>query len=1079
MIRFSPVLAAVVGAVSVSAIVTSPVAAQSSLEKGFVSPPASARPHTWWHWINGNITREGITADLQAMARIGIGGAQIFNVEVGVPAGKTPFMSPQWREAVVHAAKEAKRFGVELCLHNCAGWSSSGGPWITPEYSMQILTWSETRITGGRRITETLKEPPKRAGYYRDICVLAFKVPPAGDTFRIPDARSKAAFDRGPSGLPLNDRWTPGGGDAPPGVTITPTDVVVLPAAANGAVTWDAPPGEWVLMRMGHTTTGKDNHPAPESGRGLECDKLSRAAMDWHWEKGIAPILKDMGTELAGKVLNNSLIDSYEVGSQNWTPAFREEFRKRRGYDVLPWLPVVTGRVVGSAERSERFLWDFRRTIADLLAENYVGRFRELCHKNGMQFSIEPYGNGPFDNLQIGAMGDIPMGEFWIGGGASETIKIAASAAHVTGRSVVGAESFTADERTGRFLVEPYGVKALGDRMFTQGVNRYIFHRYAHQPWLNLSPGMTMGPWGMHLERTQTWWDQGADWMRYIARCQHLLQSGRFVADVLTFSGDDAPNDLLRPTLPRGYDYDGCDRTILMKARVDKGEIVLPGGARYRVLVLPDSPWMTPETAAKIAQLAKDGATIVGRKPEKSPSLVGYPACDEKVRSLATGMKLVEPSRLASVLGEPDVAIPTGTPFVWIHRRTNDADIYFVSNQRYRNLSAIVSFRVKGKSPELWRPETGVIEAAPIWNSAGERTDVSLHLGPAESVFVVFRKSANDRHLVKVVRESGPAVAEAPRTIQIVSARYEPVEGEGGADVTEKVKAMVVSGETEIPATNAAFGDPTVNRLKQLRIVYVLDGKRMEKIAAENDTLILLEAGPDTDLPDFDIVGGRLLAYSPGTYAFTDAAGKISRQNAGVAKELPLLGEWRLSLPQRSGTTSNVIFPDGKLTAWNESADPNVRYFSGTATYETAFTVPNDWTGKENAVILDLGRVKNFAEVTLNGKALPLLWKAPFRLNVSEHLQPGRNTLTVRVTNLWPNRLIGDEQLPAEASFNPGSAIKAWPDWIVNGTPRPKTERTTFTTWQFWKKDDKPLDSGIIGTVRLLAVPTLPLGGSQ
>jgi len=795
------------------------VRAQDALQKGFQNPPASARPHTWWHWMNGNISKEGITADLEEMAKVGIGGAQIFNVDQGIPAGKTPFMSAGWRSAVVHAAREAKRLRLELCLHNCAGWSSSGGPWIDPAHSMQMLTWSETAVTGEQKVALTLKEPPKRAAYYQDICVLAIKRSPAGDSARLPDIRTKALFERGAAGIgPIIES-----GAIPPG------DVVVLTCNAEGSLSWEAPPGEWTLLRMGHTSTGAVNAPAPDAGRGLECDKLSREAMDLHWKKGIAPILKDLGPDLAGKVLDNALIDSYEVGSQNWTPMIRAEFQKRCGYDPLPWLPVVTGRVIGSAERSERFLWDLRRTIADLFAENYAGRFKELCHKNGMQFSVEPYGNGPFDTLQIGEVADIPMGEFWVGGGATETIKIAASAEHVMGRSIVGAESFTADDTRGRWLVEPYGIKPLGDRMFTEGLNRYIFHRYAHQPWMGLNPGMTMGPWGTHLERTVTWWDQSREWLKYIARCQYLLQSGRFVADALTFSGADAPGDLLRPTLPPGFDYDGCDRGVLMTARVEDGQIVLPGGAHYRVLILPDSEWMTPQTAQKIAELVKAGATVVGRPPRKSPSLSGYPGCDAAVEALTAGLAFTPPEGLARALGGPDVAFHDGTPLPWIHRQAGNADLYFLSNPRYANQQVKVAFRVSGKTPELWYPETGKTETAPLWESESDQTEVSLSLGPAESVFVVFRNPATTDHLVKIERSGGPQVTRATPVIQIETALYEAVDGAGSADVTAKVRQSVEQGETEIPATNTMFGDPTPLHVKRLRIVYTLDGKRVEK----------------------------------------------------------------------------------------------------------------------------------------------------------------------------------------------------------------------------------------------------------
>ncbi len=1042
----------------------SPVEVLTAAE--FQTPPLAARPHTWWHWMNGNISHEGITADLEAMAQAGIGGAQIFNVDQGIPLGKVLYMTPEWRQAMTHAAKEAKRVGLELCFHNCAGWSSSGGPWITPEFSMQALTWSESTVIGGKKLALELKEPTKRSDYYKDIAVLAVKVPAAGDTARIANIRAKALFDRGGDGLGLNVKGAAGEGQATEAATPW-ADVVVLQCTPDGKLTWDAPAGSWLLLRMGHTTTGAMNAPAPEAGRGLECDKLSREAIELHWEKGVAPVLADIGPDLVGKSLNNALIDSYEMGSQNWTPKLRRAFIAQHRYDPLPWMPVVTGRVIGSAEQSERFLWDWRRTIADLFADNYTGRFKELCHENKLQFSVEPYGNGPFDNLQIGMQGDILMGEFWVpGGSAGETVKIAASCAHVMGRKIVGAESFTAGENEGRWQVEPYGIKALGDRMFSQGVNRYIFHRYAHQPWLDLKPGMTMGPWGSHLERTQTWWKQAATWLTYVARCQHLLQSGRFVADVLTFCGDDAPNDLYRPSLPPGYDYDGCDRTVLRTAKVDKGELVLPSGARYKVLMIPDSVWLTPQTTAKLVELSKAGAKIVGRKPEKSPSLVGYPACDTEVKALAAQLTL---TTLTAALPAPDVMLPKATPFVWLHRSTADAEIYFVSNQRYTNQKATVGFRVVGRAPELWHPETGATEAAPLWQADKTHTRVTLQLGPAESVFVVFRKNAKPgKQLTKIERTGGTTAIAKPPVLEILSARYEATDGAGGADVTAKVKELVAAGETEIPATNALFGDPISLHVKHLKISYTLDGKPQEKTVGENATLVLLGSGPDNALPEFALTGGKLLAYTPGTYTFTDPRGAI-KQVAALALRETLLTGWELTFPGQASRTLE------KLVSWTELPEPDAKYFSGTAAYKTSFTHTPDPT---RAVILDLGVVKNFADVLLNGQSLGTLWKAPWRLDITELVRPGSNTLEVKITNLWVNRLIGDEQLPPEDGVEwtgKTGPIKAWPKWLLEGKPRPATERVTFTTWRYWTRDDKPLDSGLLGPARILHVPNLPL----
>ncbi len=1048
------------------------------MESGFKNPPNSAKPHTWWHWINGNISKEGITADLEAMKKIGLGGAQIFNVEVGIPEGNTPFMSRQWKDCLAHAFKEAKRLGIEICVHNCDGWSSSGGPWVKPEHAMQNLTWSETPVRGPSRFDAVLPVPEMKLGYYKDVAVYAVRRPEQ-HLFRTPNIRAKASFDRG-------DRIAPDFGEHNLGSVIASADIKILPINEDGKLAWEVPEGEWILIRMGHSPTGAVNAPASRAGRGPEVDKMSRQAMDAFWGGMMATALQANGT-ISKFGLNNALIDSYEVGSQNWTPLFGAEFLKRRGYDPMPYLPAITGRIVESREVTERFLWDWRRTVCDLFADNYFAYFKELCHKNGLLFSTEGYGNGSFDNLQVSGIADIPMGEFWVGGMAMESTKLAASAAHTNGRAVVGAESFTADDVRGRWLVDPYSVKALGDKIFTLGINRYIFHRYAHQPWLNLEPGMTMGPWGMNLDRTITWWDQGSAWMKYIARCQHLLQSGRFVADVVAFTGEEGPNDLPMlggTVVPIGYDYDGCDATVLQKMKVENGEIVLPTGMRYRVLLLPESTWMTPKTAQKIADLVEKGATVVGPKPLRSPSLSDMGKGDsevqrigEQVWSKLDGKTLVGTSfgkgkvywgeSLKTVLARNKVHadIESSMPINWIHRIIDGADVYFVSNPAYRSINVDVKFRVKGKLPEIWNPETGTIEQALFWNEEAGRTTVQLQLDSAGSVFVVFRKPAPAKHLVSL-RFVGQGDQEVkPPKIEIVEARYEAIDGSGGADVTEKAKAVVAGGATEIAATNSNFGDPTVNHRKKLTLVYTFNGKRMERVVEENQTIEFVPQGPDNSPADFLISAGKAQLWKSGNYIWTNTKGGKGRvMSQPVVYEIK--GSWDVSFPPNEGAPTKLAMP--KLISWTDSSDSGVRFFSGTATYRTKFS----WAvaGVANRrVWIDLGRVKNFAEVELNGHKFETLWKAPFKVDVTNWLKKGANNLTVKVTNLWPNRLIGDEQYPAEVKWN-GGPITEWPEWLTAGKPRPLTKRIAFTTWQFYNKDSLLLESGLIGPVKIIGM---------
>ncbi|UCH34722.1 MAG: hypothetical protein JSV65_19750 [Armatimonadota bacterium] len=1076
-------------------------AAADSLAAGFERPPDSAKPHTWWHWLNGNSSEAGITADLEAMRSAGIGGVQIFNVDCGIPDGPVPVMSQEWREHTRHAIAEAARLGLEVCVHNCAGWSSSGGPWVSPEHAMQMLTWSEQTVTGPALFDAVLEQPPTRRDYYRDIAVFAIPTPKdsAAAAYRIAGIGPKASFARPPMRDP---ELTPG---APAGIPASGVVDITSHMDTSGKLTWDVPDGQWTVLRMGHTCTGAQNAPAPASGRGLEVDKLSREAMDAFWPGFMGAVIAEAGP-LTGTTLNNALIDSYETGYQNWTPRFREEFVRLRGYDPMPYLPAITGRVVESLEQSERFLWDFRRTVADLWAANYYGYFAELCRKHDMLFSVEPYGNGGFDNLQCGGLADVPMGEFWVpNAGAGETLKIAASAAHTNARKFVGAESFTADERRGRWLVEPYGIKALGDYVFTQGINRYIFHRYAHQPWMDLYPGMTMGPWGTHLERTITWWDQASAWFRYIARCQYLLQSGKFVADACYFTGEAGPNNLdgrpwLNPQLPAGYDYDGCDATVVMnRMAVRNGRIVLPDGMSYGVLVLPDSRFMTPALARKIRDLVRAGATVIGPKPEQSPSLQGYPQCDAEVAAIGEevwgncdgrtvkqraygkgrvlwGVTMREVFMLLKTPWDFDYRAAGGAKLAYIHRRIGDAEVYFVSNQQYRNVAVDCRFRVHGKLPELWHPDTGAIELAPLWRATGSRTVVSLRMEPAASVFVVFRKPAKGDHLTHVAR-SGPAgpKPQAER-IEVTLARYEAQDGSRWGDVTARVAAMVAAGQTEIPATNEVFGDPVPMAVKRLRVEYLLNGKPMQAMADEGSSVLLSSqarlAAQSQWFLRLKTSGTAILTpWRAGIYELRTAWGAMQTIPVGVgADELQVTGPWTVRFTPGWGAPPEATFPE--LASWTDNAEEGIRYYSGSATYIKDITVPASALGRGRDVVLDLGSVKNFAEVTLNGRYLGALWKAPFRVNVTGMLKAGENTLEIKVTNLWPNRLIGDEQLPPEVEWE-GNRLKAWPDWLWSGKPRPRTERYTFTTWRFWWKDSELVESGLLGPVVIRSAKTV------
>jgi hypothetical protein len=781
------------------------VSRAEKLEQQFLAPPASAKPWVYWYFMDGNLTREGMRADLAAMKQAGIGGAIFLEVNIGIPRGSVDFMSPQWQELFADAVHEADRLGIQIALGSGPGWCGTGGPWITPDLAMQHLVASETNVTGPLIFSANLLRPQPRKpyfgewtltpelkkewqGFYRDVAVLAFPTPDG--TNRIAAINEKALYLRDPfSSRPGVKPFLPAPAEfpvLPANACVSADKMIVLTSkmSADGELVWDVPPGNWTIMRLGCTLTGQTTRPAPQPGLGFETDKFDRAALDAHFAAFTKKLLAKVGVHTnADGGLTAVHFDSWEMGAQNWSPNFRKEFQKRRGYDLLKFLPAYTGRIVGSDEISERFLWDVRRTAQELVVENHVGRLAELAHKNGLTLSLEPYDLNPAGDLTLGRVADVPQCEFWyLGFNTFFSAIEAASIAHTCGRPVVAGEAFTSEPGED-WKADPAALKPLGDWAFCAGVNRFDFHRFQAQPWTNRWPGMTMGAYGVHWDRTQTWWDMVPAYHDYLSRCQFLLQRGVTVADVCFLAAEGAPHVFRPPSSATagnppdhgGYNFDGCaPETLLERATVKNGKLVFPSGTTYQILVLPERQTMTPGLLRKIKSLVAEGATVFGPPPAKSPSLENFPQCDTEVKKLAREMwgdcdgknvfahtfgkgqilwreTQVKPGEqygdfaavtniLAGMNLPPDFS--SDGPIRFTHRRDGDTEIYFVANREAKVVATNCVFRAVGKQPELFDPLTGDTRPLPRFSETTAGTEIPLRFDPGQSYFILFRKPA-------------------------------------------------------------------------------------------------------------------------------------------------------------------------------------------------------------------------------------------------------------------------------------------------------------------------------------------------
>jgi hypothetical protein len=1095
-----------------------------SLETGFLTPPDSAKPRVWWHWMNGNITKEGIRADLEWMHRVGIAGFQNFDAALMTPQiveKRLVYMTPEWKEAFRLTTRLADSLGLEMAIAGSPGWSESGGPWVKPEQAMKKFVWSETRIEGGKPFGGKLAAPPSTTGvfqnipinngasftgqkpaplpvFYADAAVIAYRLPerdinmaslkprvtssggkfdlslltdgdvatstflpaaPAGENAWIqfefqkpetmealtivgggsagifgfgadPDNRSLEAGDAAKSFHKVID--IPSGGVGQKTLTFTPTtarffrfnwktpppqslsslgslfgfdparlpktpagtriaelvlhtvarinrfeekaafvtatDLYTLPTPPvksdeairkedvidltskmkpDGTLEWTPPAGNWIILRLGYSLTGHQNGPASPEATGLEVDKLNADYVKAYFNNYLDQY-KDATDGMMGKKgLRYMITDSWEAGVQNWTDNMMTEFEDHRGYNMTPWLPVLSGHIVESSEASDRFLWDFRKTIGELTTQNHYDQLTAILKERGMARYTESHESGRAfigDGMEVKRSAAIPMSATWTPGGFNPGTQVAtvhkadvresASVAHIYGQNLVAAESMTAIGTA--WAWSPELLKPTADMELASGLNRFVIHTSVHQPVNDKIPGLGLGPFGQWFTRHETWAEQALPWTTYLARNCFMLQQGKFIADILYYYGEDNNITALfeekLPDIPKGYNFDFVNADALTNViNVNNGTLTTPCGTSYKILVLDaNSRQMTMAVLTKIRDLVKAGAVVVGDKPVNTPSMSDDPdawkaiadelwANEKGVNAIGEG-KIFAGQSLQEVLNAlplaPDFSYtgPQDATLLYVHRQMANIDFYWVNNRNNRIEDLEANFRVTGREAEIWHPETGKIEKASFTIENG-KTKVNLHLEPADAVFVVFRNKASGNSF------TAPKLTETSLTT--------------------------------------------------------------------------------------------------------------------------IEGPWNLRFQPDRGAPDQIVL--ASLTPWNENADKRVKYFSGMGNYTTTLQAPADWFREGTRLWLDLGSVKNLAEVVVNGKSLGIVWKTPFRVELTSALKQGDNQLEIKVTNLWVNRLIGDQQPGVE-------------------------KKITYTTIPFYKADSPLLVSGLLGPVRIFGI---------
>ena len=842
------------------------------------------------------------------------------------------------------------------------------------------------------------------------------------------------------------------------------------PISDKGETDISLPEGNWMVLRIGATSTGAKN--LPSTCRGLECDKLSKKGMDAHWPNYMQKMIDDLGGSLA-----SATIDSYEVGGQNWTEDFAEEFKARRGYDITPWLPAMLGYVVGDESKTAKFLFDLGRTVSELYAENYYDYFCQLCKNNGLQSIIEPYW-GNFDHMRMIRHADFPVSEFWMKGVPTmrPPTKAIGSAANVYGKSRAGTESFTSRSEDAVWVHSPRTFRITGDQAWSRGVSELVLHTYVHQP-LEAAPGFSLGKHGSHFNRLNTWWKMSKPWFEYVGRSQALLQRGKAVCEILFVPPFHNPNALWNTLgtkasiLSAGYDYDICSATDLGETMfVENGKVkASKEGQSYDLLVLDSNKYISVDKLKALEQLISDGAIVLAGKPLDTPTLSDNPEefkeivsriweKGKKSKKIGKGKIFYSgsPTSILKKMGVSPHCSPCGMEI--LARTDGKNNIFFVRNPYALKANATLAFfKQEGKIPQLWCAKSGKISDIARYSREGDKVKIPMEFDSFESKFIVFVDGNENKHV-----EDMNSPKEESKKGEIIEARYGVLEKNILRDVTDTVSKKAEEGF--VVSNEELGGDPAPLMRKKLFVKYS-QGKEICSAEIPEGSSFILRPDGTANLPGVRPVNnnGKLFlkfdinSSSSGT--LSDGK-KFSVSVSDLPNPVDISSDWKLSLP---GVKSSPIHLD-KLSSLSEMKDADTKYFSGTMEYSKTVDIPR--LPKDILATLSFDEICDIAEVEINGKKVCSLWTSPNECDITEFLKEGENSIVVKVANTWANRLIGDQRYPEEK----------YPKWVLEGKSKSETKRVSWSAWGDPQSKDSPLrKSGLVGQAKIKFSKLVPL----